>query len=101
MPWEHVGIAAVDSGCMWVGDPCYIFHTEEPVKDIGKNWGSFCRIIEDQDMRQFNFNLGHPGLGVLVSHFGGDGVYPVEVLRGEDGLVKGVRVMFDYDEEAS
>jgi len=41
-----------------------------------------------------NYALGHPGLGVVVSTGYGDGEYPVEVRRNEDGRIAEVRVRF-------
>lgn len=93
--WETVGIVSVDAGILWVGDPCYVLHQEEPVKDIGKDWGEFCDKIlkDDAPGTQLNHNNGGPGLAVVVGGFGGDGVWPVEV-KMKDGMVSEMRVKF-------
>ena len=104
--WKQVGSVAVDSGCMWLGDPRYVLHCEsgdEPV-DIGEDWQEFCdrldKIMTSEIVAvPFRFNIGTDGLGVCVGGFGGDGTYPVEVLRGDNGIVKGVRIMFDKESD--
>lgn len=90
--WEKVGEIGVDAGLCWIGDPCYIIHANEYSKSIGKNWGEFCDKLKD-DATQFNYDLGHPGLGVAVSTGYGDGTYDVEVRRA-DGRIKELRVKF-------
>lgn len=91
--WEKVGEVGVDAGLMWLGDPCYVLHEEKKPKDIGKDWEDFCSQMGDEDAVQFNYDLGHAGLGVCVRTGYGDGVYPVEVKR-KDGRVKEVRIRF-------
>lgn len=98
--WEQVGLIGVDAGLCWLGDPCYIIHPDKIPDALGKDWGEFCAAITDVDNKQFNYDMGHPGLGVCVSTGWGDGVYPVEVLReGEEGRIAEVRVRFIIDEE--
>jgi len=53
---------------------------------------------EREQGKQFNYKMGHPGLGVCVGSFGGDGTYPVYVRKGKDGLVKEVKVVFSEHE---
>ena len=74
-----IGHIGVDAGLCWIGDPCYILHGEYPTS-IGKSWEEFCDIVHDEKgptMKQFNYNIGSPGLGVCVSTGLGDGFYPV------------------------
>lgn len=96
--WEKVGIIGVDAGLVWIGDPCYVFHKEnEPPKELGKNWSEFCDILFEKEKRQtnqFNYDLGHPGLGVCVPTGYGDGEYPVLVQRNKEGRV--MKVMVDF-----
>ena len=97
---ELIGEIGVDAGLCWVGDPCYILHKgENPYKDIGINWGEFCGKITEKDNHQFNYDHGHPGLGVVVHTGYGDGSYPVYIDRAEDGRIKSVTVEFISDEE--
>lgn len=90
---KQIGEIGVDAGLCWIGDPCYILHKDQPPKAIGKDWSEFCDILNADDQyptcKQFNYDLGHPGLGVVVSTGFGDGVYPVYAeINGEDRVTK-------------
>jgi hypothetical protein len=78
---KQVGTIGVDAGLCWIGDPCYIFNPEERPKAIGKDWADFCSKLSKEypTCQQFNYDRGHPGLGVVVSTGDGDGEYPVFV----------------------
>lgn len=103
--WKKVGVIGVDAGICWVGDPCYILHKkdEERPKAIGKNWGEFCDILDslhesqNDGALQLNYDMGHPGLGVVVSTGYGDGEYPVYA-RLKRGRVAEIRVVFVDDD---
>ncbi len=92
---KKIGVIGVDAGLCWLGDPCYILGDADHKWDT---WMDFVNTIKDgyPTTQQYNFNLGHAGLGVLVSTGWGDGVYPV-FAEIEDGRVKSVTVDFDYD----
>lgn len=84
-------------------------------KDLGETWGDFCdkfTTIEtttenignekvsiphqtNLTHRQFNYDLGHPGLGVCVQTGYGDGSYPVYAKFDSDGRLVEVKVKFD------
>ena len=49
---------------------------------------------------QFNYDLGHPGLGVVVSTGYGDGVYPVYAEFNDEGRIAAVTVEFIEPDEA-
>jgi len=95
--WHHAGVIGVDAGLCWVGDPCYVMHARP--KDIGENWLDFCERLGDSHptVRQFHYDMGHPGLGVCVSTGYGDGGYPVEVRYNAEGRVAELRVTFIND----
>jgi hypothetical protein len=97
--WEKIGEIGVDAGLCWLGDPCYVLHREpgDVPKAIGANWRDFVRAL-DGDTKQFNYDLGHAGLGVAVSTGYGDGTYPVEIQRSDDGHIAAVRIVFIPDE---
>jgi hypothetical protein len=96
--WEQVGGIGVDAGLCWIGDPCYCV-TPDADSHPAKTWSEFCEKIRDMEhSQQFNYPLGHPGLGVCVSTGWGDGFYPVYVRLNEDGRVAEARVVF-IDEE--
>ena len=48
----------------------------------------------DQQTAQFNYDLGHAGLGILTSTGYGDGGYPVYATFNEDGRVAKIEVEF-------
>jgi len=91
---KKIGEIGVDAGLIWIGDPCYILHkeNEEKPKAIGKDWIDFCTKL-DNIATQFNYNLGHKGLGVCVSSGWGDGTYDV-MAEIKDGRVKKVWINF-------
>ncbi len=104
MNWKKVGVIGVDAGCCWLGDPCYCV---TPDRDChpASTWQKFCDILQDKDFDQkghlqFNYPLGHPGLGVLVQAGHGDGEYPVYIKKNNEGRVLAVMVNFgDGDKE--
>jgi len=120
--WEKAGIAGVDAGMIWIGDPCYFIpdnklnkrvaelgikvskQPKKPPKPLDE-YGDFCDVVLDpkRDNKlgflQFNYEAGHAGLGVLVDGFGGDGVFDVFIKRGADGLVSAAKIVFSEDDE--
>ncbi len=102
---KQIGEIGVDAGLCWIGDPCYILHHDPVPKTVGRDWDEFCDILHEDGQyptcKQFNYDLGHPGLGVVVSTGYGDGVYPVYAEFNEDGRVAKVCVEFiGQDDEA-
>jgi hypothetical protein len=102
---KQIGEVGVDAGLCWIGDPCYILHHDPMPKTVGEDWDEFCDILHEDGQyptcKQFNYELGHPGLGVVVSTGYGDGVYPVYAEFNEDGRVAKVCVEFiGQDDEA-
>ena len=84
-----IGKVGVDSGTIWIGDPCYILQDERP-KTLGKDWselvdktfkGGKCHLP-----MSFNYDMGHEGLGVMSSTKHGDGVYPVYMVGDNEGM---------------
>lgn len=107
MDWERVGEIGVDAGLCWIGDPCYIIHPDDGMpKELGKDWGDFCDKLfakETDGAAQYNYDMGHAGLGVTVNTGYGDGTYPVYVKRNAEGRIAEVKVVFigedDDDDE--
>lgn len=99
-----IGEIGVDAGLCWIGDPCYILHREQPPKAIGKCWEEFCDILHEDGQyprcKQFDYDLGHAGLGVVVSTGYGDGVYPVYAEFSDDGRIARVWVEFIGEDES-
>jgi hypothetical protein len=161
----------VDSGCIWVGDPCYVIKDEgdDRPKDLGKNWSemtttffnrsgydacqeafwdwdsdrsaalfessewsnweeeygdSLDRNVEgsvarekkvaamnafnkayekkhprpkrelDTNFANFTHDLGHGGMGTMLSTYHGDGSYPV-LVQYKNGRIR--KVLIDFD----
>lgn len=103
--WQKVGVIGVDAGMCWIGDPCYVLHREDRPKyeDIGKSWREFCREVEKRGIdgptcaAQFNFDKGHPGVGVCTRTGPGDGEYDVFVRKAADGRMLEVKVVFEEE----
>lgn len=91
--WQKVGEINVDAGLCWIGDPCYCV-TPDAKSHPAKTWDEFCDRLEDSGVTQWDFYPGSTGLGVSVESGYGDGLYPVEVRRAEDGKVAEVRIRF-------
>tara|TARA_R110002020_G_scaffold15801_5_gene56391 strand:- start:1851 stop:2219 length:369 start_codon:yes stop_codon:yes gene_type:complete len=105
---EIVGLVAVDSGCIHIGDPCYTMTTDgtycQDSKDKQLDWSGFCSLMFDEDGNTLNEVskgvqecLGD-SIGLVVSSGYGDGEYPVTVTR-HGGRVASVTVHFIIDEE--
>lgn len=101
---RQIGEVGIDAGLCWIGDPCYILHADPMPKAIGKDWSEFCDLLDDgkyPTCKQFPYDLGHAGLGIVVSTGDGDGVYPVFAAFNNEGRVARVWVEFiDPDDEA-
>lgn len=105
--WVEVGEIGVDAGLCWVGDPCYIM-TPEASESPAETWHEFCDKLWEKAEKsghegvvQWQYRLGHDGLGVSVQTGYGDGTYPVYVRYNEEGRVAEVKVVFigDWEEE--
>jgi hypothetical protein len=95
---KYIGEIGVDAGLCWIGDPCYILHKEQPPNAIGNSWEEFCDILHEDDLyptcKQFCYDLGHAGLGIVVSTGYGDGTYPVYAELNDEGRIAKVWVEF-------
>ena len=92
-----IGEIGVDAGLCWIGDPSYILHANPLPKAIGKDWEEFCDSLDADGAyptKQFDYDLGHSGLGVVVSTGYGDGVYPVYAEFNDEGRIASVTVEF-------
>ena len=90
-----IGHIGVGSGTVWVGDPCYIIHTEIP-KTLGEDWMELCGKSKKLP-KSFNYELGHEGLGVMSYTKYGDGLYPVYMIGDNDGIY--IDLVGDWENE--
>jgi len=95
MSIEQIGVISVDAGLVMVGDPCYILHTQQTPKAVGKNWSEFCETLEGKKRLQLDHDAGYTGLAVVEGNFGGDGLYPVFVEKDEQGITTKLTVKFN------
>jgi hypothetical protein len=72
-----VGQIGVDSGMLWVGDPCYVIHAEEK-KALGKDWDAF---VTHYYAEESGGTLSLERLGVALNTNQGDGLYDVLLRR--------------------
>jgi hypothetical protein len=95
-----IGHIGVDAGLCWIGDPCYIMGDD--ASDRVRSWSDFCYEMDGSDMKSFNYEAGHEGLGVCVSTGFGDGFYPVHAVISDEGdwgkRVKSVTITFIEDD---
>lgn len=106
--WEKVGVAGVDAGLIWIGDPCYVLGADLSEHPYMGDWIKFCDALEaapNRDVVQHNYAIGHAGIGVSVSSGYGDGCYPVFIKRDlVSGRVAEAKIVFidsgapEYDE---
>ena len=86
---KYVGVVGVDSGGLHIGDPCYGGLSKE---DYAK-WVEDSPVVHSWPFKK----ISREGRGITVSHFGGDGTYPVFIKENEAGVVVEIRVVFDQD----
>lgn len=84
--WKKIGSVGVDSGRVLIVDPCY-------AKDAAKY---IALGPEPCDEHQYYFEAGPP-CAVVSSTGVGDGIFPVEVRRDEDGTITELRVRFRHE----
>lgn len=100
-----IGTVGVDSGLVWIGDPCYILHTDTKDAEklhnrIGRSWVEFCDKLSGIKHTSFKYlSRDREGLGMAVYTPYGDGEYPVyaEVDEGENILKITIDLAQDED----
>lgn len=100
---KYAGMCGVDAGMIMVGDPCYAQDQQNHPGNM--DWLEFCDLYRHDGgcptTKQLNYDLGHPGLGVVFDSGFGDGTYPVYVTIKDFGkmgkrVVK-AEIFFDED----
>ena len=101
---HYVGEIGVDSGLVFIGDPCYI---KDSMMTKDEDWDQFCKehYADGGRPKQLYNHMKKNGevvhtypSGVLVSDFGGDGGYDCTITY-KDGQVVKVEVDFDHGDE--
>ena len=97
---ERVGEVWVDAGMLLIGDPCYLIPNGDgtPKKASLLNWNAFCAAVHASPTRNGIAEPIGKWLGVVINNFGGDGTFPVDVVRGADGTVEKLIVTFHEPE---
>jgi hypothetical protein len=106
LDWEMVGEVGVDTGLVMLSDPSYwIWDRDEDDVRPWADWHAFVDALVGESCRadgpqgllhrgigQSLYSKGHPGLGVVVTDFGGDGASSglcsarsARLHRGRDG----------------
>ncbi len=92
-----IGHIGVDSGMVWIGDPCYIIHRKKTPFELGTSWAEFCTLIS-KSHNSFNYEAGHEGFGLCTRALNGDGTYQIIGFFEKDTTVPSF-VMIDFEEE--
>jgi hypothetical protein len=89
-PFEHrfLGTVEVDSGTLLIGDPGYCL----PRAEDGTPGIDYAAVIAARPNEVAQYLRGQ--LVLLISHFGGDGTYPVFGDVDEDGELVSVTIEF-------
>lgn len=94
MEWETVGTVGVDTATLLITDPAYLEHWGHDDASGAYSLDGLRAEMMGRNSASLRFPLGHDGAGVAVSTGYGDGIYPVQIARTEDGHVAAVRVVF-------
>jgi hypothetical protein len=92
MPRRRIGVVGVDSGQLMITDPCYI---DSEWGKGGMNYeGAMAANGGRYGAGQMINQHGVP-LAVSITHFGGDGVFPVYIEQNEQRRT--TRIVVDLD----
>lgn len=99
-----LGKVGVDSGLIWIGDPCYILADKKRGKspEDSISYSELLDLLDNSEpLRHCSvpYPLGHEGLGVCSTTYEGDGTYPVYgyFRNGENRPFK-IEIDFQSDE---
>ena len=92
-----IGSIYVDSGTVWVGDPCYVLGQDAShgVNEVGDLFAKIQDSEHDQDGH--SAPLGK-GIGIASTTGWGDGEYPVYARKVGNRIAE-LRIVFITDEE--
>lgn len=93
---KQIGQVSVDSGSIWVGDPCYVLG--EDSSSGPEDWAAYCTILDNlghwSSDNSYIEPFGH-GVGMYIQTTWGDGTYPVIGKFDKAGRLTSVTVNFD------
>lgn len=94
----QIGEVDVDSGLVFVGDPCYIWNNEQRRADndppaIEREVGDYHAMCDSLDGVAYPQYKSYNGYGVITSSGYGDGTYPVYATI-EDGHIVSLTIDF-------
>ncbi|MGZ7180399.1 MAG: hypothetical protein ACXVIB_06340, partial [Halobacteriota archaeon] len=95
--WQYAGVVGVDSGTVLICDPCYVgphinpkrMHEEMPAL-LEDGSGVQLKFTNDK----IGYGKGAEGAGYITRTWMGDNIYPVYVLKDENGCVMELRIDF-------
>lgn len=92
-----IGHIGVDSGTIYIGDPCYLrgeINPDDISHAIQKAWDN------EKFTASLNYKLGHEGAGIVSSTYDGDGTYPIYAVF-KNGENRPLRLIVDFCPEDS
>lgn len=92
-----IGHVDVDSGSIWIGDPCYLVKDDEEWHKLSN---LYCDALhEGASHVNVPHQPGHAGKGIMSSTLYGDGAYPVYAEFRSDGRIKSLTINFEDEED--
>lgn len=98
--WLPAGRTGVDAGTILITDPCYVVrdpgdHQYAPYASTDAFWSHVGDFGDNSSTAQITNEFG-ADVGVAITNFGGDGVFPVYIQVDLDtGRVIGAQIRFD------
>jgi hypothetical protein len=92
---EHIGDVGVDSGYLWLGDPCYVMGEDAPA--VLQTWEEFLARTFDPRYQTGAAGVSQPvgeEVGMAMPAGYGDGVYPVYATYNSQGRIATLTVDF-------
>lgn len=93
---QLLGYIDVDSGSVWIGDPCYLVRDED-WKALSKQ---YIKALDKHEVYvAIPHKKGHPGMGIMAGTLYGDGSYPVYAEFQKNGGIKSITINFEDEED--
>jgi hypothetical protein len=82
-----LGKVSVDSGSLFIGDPCYLSDQSGVSRNPFKDWSAFCKSKDGKEYWKNNSPVNHVQIkeGVNFGTVHGDGTYDVYFVELENG----------------